>query len=173
MLNHFKIKIMKFRIILSILLGFSCSSFGQKLTPTVVSSGGSYFSAGGYTLSATVGEIAVTTLKSATLTLTQGFQQPYDIGVGIKETGLDWSITAYPNPVSEFLNIRFDVNDPLDLNVEIMDIAGRKQMIRELYYVTRGDIETFDLSGLTRGVYLVRIFTPDRRVQKTYKIQKF
>ena len=70
-------------------------------------------------------------------------------------------------------NIRFDVTEPLDLNVEIMDIAGRKQMIRELYYVTRGDIETFDLSGLIRGVYLVRIYTSDRRVQKTYKIQKF
>ncbi len=163
------------RVLFVIVLGIMvpCGLFAQQLTPTVVSSGGSYYSAGGYTLSATVGEIAVTTLKAATLTLTQGFQQPYDIGVGIKETGLDWSITAYPNPVSQFLNIRFDVTEPLDLNVEIMDIAGRKQMIRELYYVTRGDIETFDLSGLTRGVYLVRIFTPDRRVQKTYKIQKF
>jgi hypothetical protein len=165
---------MKIRIILFILLAVTSFTLtGQQLTPTVVSSGGSYHSAGGYTLSATVGEIAVTTLKAATLTLTQGFQQPFDIGVGIKETGLDWSITAYPNPVSQFLNIRFDVTEPLDLNVEIMDIAGRKQMIRELYYVTRGDIETFDLSGLTRGVYLVRIYTPDRRVQKTYKIQKF
>ncbi len=160
-------------LIVSLLGPFSFNLMAQTLTPTVVSSGGSYFSAGGYTLSATIGEIAVTTLKTATLTLTQGFQQPYDIGTSIKETGLDWSITAYPNPVSQFLNIRFDVTEPLDLNVEIMDIAGRKQMIRELYYVTRGDIETFDLSGLTRGVYLVRIFTPDRRVQKTYKIQKF
>jgi hypothetical protein len=164
---------MKTGIIAIVLLASFSSLCAQQLTPTVVSSGGSYLSAGGYTLSATVGEIAVTTLKSATLTLTQGFQQPYDIGVGIKETGLDWAITAYPNPVSQFLNIRFDVNDPLDLNVEIMDITGRKQMIRELYHVTRGDIETFDLSGLTRGVYLVRIYTPDRRVQKTYKIQKF
>jgi len=167
---------MKFRRVLFafvLLIILPCGLLAQKLTPTVVSSGGSYHSAGGYTLSATVGEIAVTTLKAATLTLTQGFQQPYDIGVGIKETGLDWSITAYPNPVSQFLNIRFDVTEPLDLNVEIMDIAGRKHLVRDLYYVTRGDIVTFDLSGLTRGVYLVRIFTPDRRVQKTYKIQKF
>jgi len=167
---------MKFsRVLFVIVFGIMvpCGLLAQELNPTVVSTGGSYLSAGGYTLSATIGEIAVTTLKSATLTLTQGFQQPYDIGVGIKETGLDWSITAYPNPVSQFLNIRFDVTEPLDLNMEIMDIAGRKQMIRELYYVTRGDIETFDLSHLSRGVYLVRIYTPDRRVQKTYKIQKF
>jgi len=107
------------------------------------------------------------------LTLTQGFQQPYDIGTSIKETGLDWSITAYPNPVSEFLNIRFDLTDPIDLNVEIVDISGRKHLIRELYYVTPGEIVTFDMSGFVRGVYLVRIYTPDWRVQKTYKIQKF
>lgn len=164
---------MKTRILAIIFLASVSSLCAQQLTPTVVSSGGSYSSAGGYTLSATVGEIAVTTLKAATLTLTQGFQQPYDIGVGIKETGLDWSITAYPNPVSQFLNIRFDVEEPLDLNVEIMDVSGRKHILRELFYVTRGNIETFDLSGLSRGVYLVRICTPDRRVQKTYKIQKF
>ena len=46
---------------------FSCQIIAQELTRTVVSSGGSYRSAGGYTLSATVGEIAVTTLKSETL----------------------------------------------------------------------------------------------------------
>ena len=156
-----------------ILAALSVQGMAQKLTPTVVSSGGSYFSAGGYTLSATIGEIAVTTLKTASLTLTQGFQQPYDIGTSIKETGLDWSITAYPNPVSEFLNIRFDLTDPIDLNVEIMDMSGRKHMIRELYYITPGEIVTFDMSGFVRGVYLVRIYTPDWRVQKTYKIQKF
>ena len=164
---------MKFRTIIIILIVASSSLYGQKLTPTVVSTGGSYFSAGGYTLSATIGEIAVTTLKTATLTLTQGFQQPYDIGTSIKETGMDWSITAYPNPVSEFLNIRFDLTDPIDLNVEIMDMSGRKHMIRELYYITPGEIVTFNMSGFVRGVYLVRIYTPDWRVQKTYKIQKF
>ena len=164
---------MKLRLILIILITASSSLYGQKLTPTVVSSGGSYLSAGGYTLSATIGEIAVTTLKSGSLTLTQGFQQPYDIGTGIKETGLDWSISAYPNPVSEFLNIRFDLTDPIDLNVEIMDMAGRKHMIRELYYITPGEIVTFDMSAFVRGVYLVRIYTPDQRVQKVYKIQKF
>ena len=159
---------MKTRIITIVLLAIAFSLSAQQLTRTVVSSGGSYLSVGGYTLSATVGEIAVTTLRSENHILTQGFQQPDTIiKVGIKETGLDWSITAYPNPVSRFLSIRFDVAEPLDLNIEIMDIAGRKQMIRERYYVTRGDVETFDLSGLSRGVYLVRIYTPDRRVQKT------
>jgi hypothetical protein len=159
--------------VIFLLAALSLQGFAQKLTPTVVSSGGKFHSAGGYTLSATVGEIAVTTLKSATLTLTQGFQQPYDIGTSIKETGLDWSITAYPNPVSEFLNIRFDLEQPLDLNIEIMDISGRKHMIRELYYVTPGEVVTFDMSGFVKGVYMVRIFTPDQRVQKVYKIQKF
>jgi hypothetical protein len=168
-------KPMKMKAVLSILCMaiFSSNLMAQSLTPTVVSSGGSYHSAGGYTLSATIGEIAVTTLKTASLILTQGFQQPYDIGVGIKETGLDWSITTYPNPVSEYLNIRFDLEEPLDLNVEIMDISGRKQMIRELYYVTRGEIVTFNMTEFSRGVYLVRISTPDQRVQKVYKIQKF
>jgi hypothetical protein len=159
--------------IIFLIAAFSVKGLAQSLTPTVVASGGKFHSAGGYTLSSTIGELAVTTLKSATLTLTQGFQQPYDIGTSIKETGLDWSITAYPNPVSEYLNIRFDLEQPIDLNVEILDISGRKHMIRELHYVTPGEVVTFDMTRFIRGVYMVRISTPDQRVQKVYKIQKF
>ncbi|UCG28339.1 MAG: hypothetical protein JSV24_02975, partial [Bacteroidales bacterium] len=55
--------------------------YAQQLSPTVVSSGGSYSSAGGYSISATIGEIAVTTLQSGNYTLTQGFQQPFALGV--------------------------------------------------------------------------------------------
>ena len=143
------------------------------LSPVVVSSGGSYSSSGGYSLSATVGEIAVTTLESGSYILTQGFQQSYDIGVGIRESGLDWSINAWPNPVSDFLTIQFRVREPMDLNVEIMDITGRKYLIRELYNISRDEIVTFNLSGYRKGIYLVRVYTPDQRVQKVYKIQKF
>jgi hypothetical protein len=145
----------------------------QSLSPTVLASSGEYFSSGGITVSWTLGELAVETFDAGTVILTQGFQQPYDFETSIKETGLDWNITTYPNPVTDFLKIRFELHEPIDLNVEILDISGRKHFIQELYDITSGEIVSFNLSGFVRGVYLVRIYTPDQRVQKTYKIQKF
>ena len=160
-------------ILLSFIFLCDSKGFAQSLSPTVIASSGEYFSSGGLTVSWTLGELAVETFDAGSVIITQGFQQPYDIGTSIKEKGLDWSITPYPNPVTDFLKIRFELGEPLDLNVEILDISGRKHLIREFYAVSSGEIVTLNMSGYVRGVYLVRIFTPDHRVQRTYKIQKF
>jgi gliding motility-associated-like protein len=48
----------------------------QKLSPYVIASGGAYGVAGGYSLSATIGEPMGTTIGDSTTILTQGFQQP-------------------------------------------------------------------------------------------------
>ncbi len=160
-------------ILVSFVLLCESIVFTQSLSPTVIASSGEYFSSGGLTVSWTLGELAVETFDAGSVIITQGFQQPYDIGTSIKEKGLDWSITPYPNPVTDFLKIRFELGEPLDLNVEILDMSGRKHLIREFYAVSSGEIVTLNMSGYVRGVYLVRIFTPDCRVQRTYKIQKF
>ena len=49
----------------------------QSLSPKVIASAGGYFTGGGNSLSWTMGETFTTTLASANVTLTQGFQQPY------------------------------------------------------------------------------------------------
>ena len=58
-------------------MAFATFSFSQQLSRYVVSSGGNYSNAGGYSNSATIGESMVTTLTSTSNVLTQGFQQSF------------------------------------------------------------------------------------------------
>lgn len=53
------------------------NAFAQTLSPRVMPSTGGYFSAGGKSLSWTMGETFTSTLTASNVILTQGFQQPY------------------------------------------------------------------------------------------------
>ncbi len=169
---------MKRKILLSLLLTVSVTFlFAQdySLTRTVISTAGHFNSAGGYTLSGTIGELAIATLDpGGSYILTQGFQQPDEVGVnpGFDDLGMDWSVSAYPNPVSDFLNIRFNIENPVDFIIEIIDLTGKKLWIRNYPGIMPRDVISIDLSRYVRGVYMLRISTPDQKVNKIYKIQK-
>jgi hypothetical protein len=62
-------------IFAALIFGFSANA--QSLSPTVICSGGGYSSAGGVSLSSTIGEPAHTTVQNGGIVLTQGQQQPY------------------------------------------------------------------------------------------------
>ena len=170
---------MKRKILLSLVFTTAVTIlFAQNysLTPTVISTAGHFNSAGGYSLSGTLGELAVTTLDpGGSFILTQGFQQPFAVGInpGFDDLGIDWSVNAYPNPVSDFLNIRFNIENPVDFNVEIIDITGKKLWIRNYPGIVPQEVISVDMSRYVRGVYMLRISTPDQKVNKIYKIQKF
>ena len=53
------------------------SALAQTLSPRVIPASGGYYSAGGKSLSWTLGEPFYKTLQNGNLMLTQGFQQPY------------------------------------------------------------------------------------------------
>ena len=69
---------MKKILLTTICLVFASFSFSQQLSRYVVSSGGNYSTNGGYSNSSTIGESMVTTLTSASNSLTQGFQQSFN-----------------------------------------------------------------------------------------------
>ena len=61
-------------LIISLVLAFL--SYSQQISRSVVSNGGNFSFSGGFMISSTIGEIAVSTLTSGSNILTQGFQQP-------------------------------------------------------------------------------------------------
>jgi hypothetical protein len=79
------------------------------LSPAVIAAGGQFYSSDNLAISWTIGEVAVATLRGDNLVLNQGFQQPFGTGTGIKNNGVKGNIFVYPNPVSDVLYIRFDL----------------------------------------------------------------
>ena len=67
----------------------------------VISSSGGFYSAGGNSLSVTVAEMTmVQSFIQPTNMLTQGFQQPEHLTIGIAENeDLQGEVLIYPNPI--------------------------------------------------------------------------
>ena len=142
------------------------------LAPSVISSGGGYGENGNVSISWTLGELAVTTLTGSNIILTQGFQQPFDIGVGFKKDEVNWDISVYPNPVGDELRIRFNIQKPGDFLLEVQDVTGRLigQELRK--QINPGDVVILNTSAYTNGVYFLKILTPDRQQVQVTSLRK-
>ena len=144
------------------------------LSPQVISSAGETLDNGTISLSYTLGELAITTLEAGSLVLTQGFQQPLDIGTYAPETlELDWQVKAWPNPVNRELNLQINQDIKEDIIVETFDLMGRLHLSTKIEKLLPYDIHTLDVSGLDKGVYIIKIRTEDYSLQKIVKIQKY
>ena len=142
------------------------------LTPSVISSGGGYAEGDNISISWTLGELAVTTLTGGNMILTQGFQQPFDVGVGIRKDEVNWDISVYPNPVGDELRVRFDIDKTGDFIVEIQDVTGRLISQVQHTQVHPGDIILLNTSAYTTGIYFLKVFTPDRQQVQVTSIRK-
>jgi len=84
----------------------------------------------------------------------------YTFGKGETLVGLEEfnsenvQISVYPNPVYE--NFKLDYNVTTNVNVELVDGAGR--MVKSWHGV-RNDNRNFDVSNLSTGQYILRIYT--------------
>lgn len=142
------------------------------LAPSVIASGGGYAESGNISISWTLGEVAVSTLTGGSMMLTQGFQQPFDIGVGIGEKEVFCNISVYPNPVKDELRIRFDMVKPGDFLMEVQDVTGR--LVGQLQHkqVSPGDIILLNTSSYTNGVYFLKVFSKDNQLVRVISLRK-
>ena len=153
---------------------FTAVSLGAQvqLTPSVIAAGGGFGEGNNISISWTLGELAVTTLSAGDLILTQGFQQPFDIDVGVKEKELNWGISVYPNPVGDVLRIKFDIERAGDFLIEIQDVTGRL-VGQEIHSQVRpGDIVLLHTTGYSNGVYFLKVFTKDRQQVQVTSLRK-
>lgn len=143
-----------------------------EIAPSVMASSGAYGQNENFSISWTLGEIAISTLHGENMILTQGFQQALDFGVGIQKNEIDWTISVYPNPVHNELNIRFDLRESKDFLLEIQDVTGRILMLEPHENVNPGDLVIINTSDFVSGVYFLRILTTDFRQVKVASLRK-
>ena len=68
----------------------------------------------------------------------------------------------YPNPFNPSTNIRFELNSPSDVRLEVFDVIGRKVAVLINSRMTSGSHEVrFDASSLSSGLYFYRLQTRD------------
>jgi hypothetical protein len=162
----------KINLILLILFAGTLAR-AQTLAPQVISSGGNYATGGGYSLSQDFGELAVQTLSAGSNILTQGFEQPFDMIAGvsnIQDPGL--SITLYPNPATDQININVLSDRSTDYRFSIIDATGR-QVETTIYAPSSiGAVHTMDVSNLASGMYFITVQSTDAAFSKTIQFNK-
>jgi len=70
-------------------------------------------------------------------------------------TSIENSLRVYPNPTTSNANIEFDAPKSGLVNIELYDITGKKNLTTQNDLQT--GMQTFNVSGLTNGVYTVVI----------------
>jgi PKD repeat protein len=84
---------------------------------------------------------------------------------------LSESFSIYPNPTNGEFVLSFDLNQPRDFTIEIVNIVGEKVMVKSYAEITNQSL-SFDLSGVSDGVYFIVLKTEDDQISKKLVIRK-
>jgi hypothetical protein len=155
---------MKRIAIICVIIGLAISLHAQE---AVVASGNYHQNASG-SISWGLGETAIQTLTAGENIITQGFQQTRLIITSVNELpGIDFTISAYPNPAHDFINLKVDKEDFEKIRYELFDQNGR--ILKAETFETNPVIISFQ--GRSAGIYFVRVISGNLEL-KTFKIVK-
>lgn len=86
--------------------------------------------------------------------------------VGLSSSELNTKVSVFPNPTTGILNIAYNFNTKEDLKIEVTNMLGQV-VYTELENNTTTNAKTINLSGLSKGVYMVTLSTAtDKMVRK-------
>jgi hypothetical protein len=149
-------------LMLSVLI--TTASMGQE----VISSAGDFHSAGGHSVSWTIGEPVIDTWTAGGTVITQGFQQPIlDIVSVYEHPELSFDISAFPNPTSDFLNLVVTNGDYEKLSYQLFDLTGKLLDSRQVV----SEHTEIMFAHLPAAMYYVRVVHSNQEM-KTFKIMK-
>jgi hypothetical protein len=143
--------------------------FHALIAQEVISSSGTHSAGSGIALSWTIGEPVIGTVSNGSYTLTQGFHQSRLTSTSVDDLvtpGL--SLTVYPNPFDDVLNVKVDEGDFSKLKFTLFTLEGKQLIVKK----PESDLTRFDMQTYASGNYLLRINKKSGEPVKTFKIVK-
>ena len=138
----------------------------------VNATGGDALGSGG-SVSYSVGQVVYTTNTGANGSLAQGVQQPYEISVitGLEEAkGINLSISAYPNPSTDFLTLEVDASTTLSIQSMTYQLYDMQGKLLQSEKITRNQTSIV-MSNLIPATYFVKVIHVNKEL-KTFKVIK-
>ncbi len=157
------------RLKLSAVLLFGLGLTVLQAQECVNATGGNALGNGG-SASYSVGQVIYQTLTGTNGSVAEGVQQPYEISVvtAIDETqGINLSVSAHPNPVTDYLALSINEFEVSNLSYQLYDINGK---ILQSGKIT-GNQTSITMSNLEPATYIVKVIQGNNEV-KTFKIIK-
>ena len=160
------------RLKLSVVLLLGHGLIGLQAQENVNATGGNASGSGG-SASYSLGQVVYTTNIGANGSVAQGVQQPFEISVvtAIEEAkGINLSVTAYPNPTTDFLQLKVDASTTLSIqsmSYQLYDMNGKLLQSEKI----TGNQTSIVMSNLVPANYFVKVIQANKEV-KTFKIIK-
>lgn len=153
--------------IILILTSITWIGFGQAQESTNAAGGDALGSGGSVAYS--VGQVVYTTNTNGSESVSQGVQQTYEISsVGIKETELNISLVAFPNPTADNLTIEISDYNNEKLKYQLYDMQGK--------LLKNGEIVAkqtqIDMLNLSRASYFVNVLNEENIKVQSFKVVK-
>jgi hypothetical protein len=157
------------RLKLSAVLWLGLGLTGLHAQESVNATGGNASSSGG-SVSFSVGQVVYTTNTGSNGSVTQGVQQPFEISVvtAIEQTkGINLSVSAYPNPTTNYLTLRIEEFEISNLLYQLYDMNGKLLQNQ----IITGNQTSIVMSNLIPATYFVKVIQGNKEL-KTFKIIK-
>lgn len=140
----------------------------------LVGSAGSTYYIENTCITSSVGESVVNTLERTDQpSFTQGFQQTFIrdrvVSVSSYQSISDWSISLYPNPTTDLVQLQIESKRELEFQVEVLDYLGRKIFSKEVQAFST-PLE-LDCRSLASGTYWVRVQSKNQIAMRTKPFQ--
>ena len=131
-------------------------------------SGGDATGSGG-SVAYSVGQVVYTTNTDASGTVSQGVQNAYEIyTLDIKETELNISLTAFPNPTTENLTLQISDYNNQKLSYQLFDMQGK--------LLNNGQITAqqtqINMNSLPSATYFINVVNQENKKVQSFKIIK-
>jgi len=92
--------------------------------------------------------------------------------VGVAEGLTVEKIVTYPNPTSDVLNIRFNIENDNDVKIRLIDVTGKVVSSRSLGHLSSGTYkETFNTSNLSTGAYFIEFNLGKEKVVERFIVK--
>jgi hypothetical protein len=139
-------------------------SYGQT---SVNTSGGEVKNTSG-SVSYSIGQVAYTSVSNSNGSVSQGVQQAYQIStLNTDEKIFNFSLSAYPNPTQDNLNLRVGNYRQEQLVYRLLDLGGK--LLSEAKIQTQETV--IEMQQLPNATYFVEVHHENKKVQ-SFKIIK-
>ena len=151
-----------------VFLLLSGSSFATSAQHATLSTGGDASGSGG-TSSYSIGQLVYTTNQGVTGSISQGVQQPFIIEAitGLDELGISLNLIAYPNPATDFVQLKVESEMLTDISYQLYNMQGKMLRSNKLTEIQTG----IDMTSLSPATYILKVIQKNTGI-KTFKIIK-
>lgn len=154
--------------IILVLLFFTGSFLTTIAQHATLSAGGEASGSQG-TSSYSIGQLVYTTNSGETGSISQGVQQPFIIEAitGLDELGISLNLTAYPNPATDFVQLKIEGEMLTDISYQLYNMQGKMLRSNKLTEIQAG----IDMTSLSPAAYILKVIQKNTDI-KTFKIIK-